>query len=625
MFSAVTSAFIIEVNSQLQPDPNNETAALLRVLIYKIDNTTFGNDIPALPQWAGPPRTIVQVQAILFASLAVSLFSAFLAMLGKQWLNRYESIDMRGSAIERSHNRQRKLDGVIAWYFDHVMESLPLMLQAALLLLGCALCRYLWEINIIVASVVFCITSFGLIFYLFIVIAGTASNSFPYQTPGAHISRHIIHHIRHHLLPTLYSTFAVTPAVVSSSLSRIYQSSWSCRMFFEWRLAMRRPWYSMKNVGYTLLLFVLLFVAPARDAYHLGQAIFRLLAASSRIAYHRLMGKFRIAFINTSLRTLDLDCQTIMLDLRCISWILRTSLDKADHLLAFQHLAFMSELAHFHSALVVDCFNIFIGCVSVSNNKVVIMRGLEQLATASANGFSRTLHHLATMDPTSNTLADLKRRYNHVFPSETDFTGLPFHSTMTKVHALAGRFGNPHDIKWPNRRLSTREYIPFARHMAEAARKKYQQTRHTKVPRRILCSTLYFLSPGPLSPPSVIADCLAIVAIDLGCDVSNIVTLDERYAQTSLTPTFLIENQCTGGARLKPHLSDARGYDRSRQLGSNHLKAQSYQYTAPVCDPFGSIRTARDDQCDLPCCKGLKFFSRKHRKIHVAPSCALYL
>jgi hypothetical protein len=186
LFSAVTSAFIIQVDSQLQPDPNDETAALLRVLIYKIDNTTFGNNVPTLPQWTGPPRTIVQVQAILFASLTISLFSAFLAMLGKQWLNRYESTDRQGSAIERSHNRQRKLGGVVGWYFDHVMESIPLMLQAALLLLGCALSQYLWEVNITIASVVVGVTSFGAIFYIFIVIAGIVSEGCPYQTPAAH-------------------------------------------------------------------------------------------------------------------------------------------------------------------------------------------------------------------------------------------------------------------------------------------------------------------------------------------------------------------------------------------------------------------------------------------------------
>jgi hypothetical protein len=184
----VTSAFIIEVNSQLQPDPNEETAALLRVLIYKIDSTTFGGDVPPIPpQWSGPSHTIVQVQAVLYASLAASLFSAFLAMLGKQWLNRYMSTDMRGTAIERSQNRQQKLNGIVTWCFDYVMESLPLMLQGALFLLGCALSRYLWEINTTIASVILGVTSLGILFYLFIVIAGSVFASCPYQTPGSRI------------------------------------------------------------------------------------------------------------------------------------------------------------------------------------------------------------------------------------------------------------------------------------------------------------------------------------------------------------------------------------------------------------------------------------------------------
>ncbi|KAF9778946.1 hypothetical protein BJ322DRAFT_980410, partial [Thelephora terrestris] len=85
LFSAVTSAFITQVQPQLQPDSGDDTAALLRVLLYKIDNTTFGNDVPSLPQWTGPPSNIVQVQAILYASLVISLLAAFLAMLGKQW------------------------------------------------------------------------------------------------------------------------------------------------------------------------------------------------------------------------------------------------------------------------------------------------------------------------------------------------------------------------------------------------------------------------------------------------------------------------------------------------------------------------------------------------------------
>ena len=193
----MASTFIAQVQPQLQSDPNEETAALLRVLIYKIDNTTFGNNVPSLPpQWLSPPRTIVRVQAILYASLVASLFSALLAMLGKQWLNRYTSTYMPGTVVERSQNRQQKLDGIDTWYFDYVIESLPLLLQCALFLLGTALSLYLWEIDTTIASVVLGVTSFGVIFYAFIIVSGTASVSCPYQTPHAQILRRIIHCVR---------------------------------------------------------------------------------------------------------------------------------------------------------------------------------------------------------------------------------------------------------------------------------------------------------------------------------------------------------------------------------------------------------------------------------------------
>ena len=530
MFSAVTSAFIIQFGSQLQPDSNDETAALLRVLIYKIDNTTFGNNVPALPQWAGPPRAIVQVQAILFASLAISLLSAFLAMLGKQWLNRYESIDKRGSAIERCHNRQKKLGGIVGWYFDHVMESLPMMLQAALLLLGCALTRYLWEVDVTVASVVLSVVSSGVLFYLLIVIAGSVSESCPYQTPAADFCRYILHH----LLPTLRSAAAPITAATSSSFSRIYHASWCCQVIPQWWLCMKRPWYSMNNVVYTFLFCFTASFAPFHDAYRIGKAILRFSVSLGKKVYHGLMGRHRKAYrlsMGTSIRTLGPDQQAIGLDLWCISWILQTSLDTAIHLSAFNYLTSMPALARFHPTLPFDCFNTLIGCININNGKVIIMQGLEPLATASANGFSRTLHYLATMDPTSSVLADLQQRYNEVFPSELDFTGLPFHSSMIKIHALAGRFGNPRDIRWHNYKMTVHEHIPFAQHMLQAAQEGYQQTQHRKVPRWILHCALYCLSLGPMCPPSAVANCLTIIAIDLGCNTSDVTISDERCVQ----------------------------------------------------------------------------------------------
>ena len=108
------------------------------------------------------------------------------------------STDMRGTAIERNHHRYQKLNGIVTWYFDSVMGSLPLTLQVALLLPGCALSRYLWEI-VTVTLAILSVTSLGILFYLFIVIVGSASASCKYQTPGPHIIQAIAPTFRHAL------------------------------------------------------------------------------------------------------------------------------------------------------------------------------------------------------------------------------------------------------------------------------------------------------------------------------------------------------------------------------------------------------------------------------------------
>jgi len=121
-----------------------------------------GNTSP--PQWTGAPHTIIQVQAMLYASLATSGFSAFFAVLCKRQLNRYASTAMRRNAVGHDQDRQREPDGIFTWNFYQVMESLPVILQLSFLLLGCALSRYLWEIYVIVARIVLGVTVFGVIF-----------------------------------------------------------------------------------------------------------------------------------------------------------------------------------------------------------------------------------------------------------------------------------------------------------------------------------------------------------------------------------------------------------------------------------------------------------------------------
>ena len=342
------------------------------------------------------------------------------------------------------------------------------MLQAALLLLGCALSRYLWEINIVIASVVIGVTSVGVLFYLLIVVAGTVSKNCPYQTPAADFLRSILlHHI-----PRLRSAPSVTFAFVSFKCSQITKSSRFCSACITWWSLMKRPWYSVSNMVYTLIYYL---IAPPLtliiDGYRLVRVVIRSLIALGGAAHRRFNAT---PFPRPSY---SLEQRRIAADLRCISWILQTSLDRAVHLSTFKLLVSMQELSHLDPILVADCLGVFIGCVNVSNGKVMIMQGLEQLATASANGLFLTFHHLMVMDPTSSILADLHRRYNKVFPAKVDFTGLPFYSTMTMAHALVNRFGNPRYVWWDNHRLPGHKHIPFSRRVLEAAQAEFRRTK----------------------------------------------------------------------------------------------------------------------------------------------------
>ena len=146
----------------------------------------------------------------MYASLLISLLAAFVAMLGKQWLNRYLR-NKGGSMIERCGDRQRKFDGLQKWPFHLFIESLPMMLQAALLLLACGLCRHVASINTAVAGVLISLTALGVLFYLVIVVSGASSYACPFQTPASTALRNLWKRIRSQ------TTLPARPAVTTGT------------------------------------------------------------------------------------------------------------------------------------------------------------------------------------------------------------------------------------------------------------------------------------------------------------------------------------------------------------------------------------------------------------------------
>lgn len=161
------------------------TIVYLRAILLSLNNSAVIGDLPPPPSaWSGPAQDIVLATNLLYASLVITLLAAFIAMLGKQWLNRYLR-DVGGSISERCGDRQRKRNGIKKWPFEMFIESLPVMLQVALLLLAVGLTRYMWAINVSVACTLLGLTAFGVGFFILIVVAGTSSYECPFQTPAS--------------------------------------------------------------------------------------------------------------------------------------------------------------------------------------------------------------------------------------------------------------------------------------------------------------------------------------------------------------------------------------------------------------------------------------------------------
>ena len=142
----------------------------------------------------------------------------------------------------------------------------------ALLLFGCALSRYLWGISTTVTSVTLGVTSFGVIFCLFIVVARTISTQSLYQTPGSRFLRYLRREVPGPLGsavsivvsgaltagPAFSNTFGRSKIVKTHTLNAGYY----------------HPWWSAANIGGFLKGVASTYRrALAIDAYRLRRAI----------------------------------------------------------------------------------------------------------------------------------------------------------------------------------------------------------------------------------------------------------------------------------------------------------------------------------------------------------------
>ena len=164
----------------MQPNPSDLTnVLLLRVLQH---NDSFGGSDPLAPI-TNVSSSAVAAQSILFASLAVTLFAAFITILGRQWILNYKETSYWGMIVEEEKGYKPRFVGLQRWGLHFIMESLPFLLQLALLLFGIGLTVYFWHLEFSSAKVILAVTCIECVFYACTTMIATVRRDYPFQTP----------------------------------------------------------------------------------------------------------------------------------------------------------------------------------------------------------------------------------------------------------------------------------------------------------------------------------------------------------------------------------------------------------------------------------------------------------
>ncbi|KAG8723576.1 hypothetical protein FRC09_002722 [Ceratobasidium sp. 395] len=190
LFSAISTAFIIESLGDLKPDLTDESAQTLLFMSQTL--TAIANNQPAPSPPAdtsgqrtfSPSRSAVVVNVLWLLSLSLSVAVSLVAMLAKGWCYNFMS-GRSGPIYEQARKRQEKWNGMERWKMTELLVYLPVAMHLALLLFAVGLCVYLWDINVGVAVPVVVITVLATVVYAFATVLPLFDRFCPYNTPIA--------------------------------------------------------------------------------------------------------------------------------------------------------------------------------------------------------------------------------------------------------------------------------------------------------------------------------------------------------------------------------------------------------------------------------------------------------
>ncbi|KAG6895407.1 hypothetical protein C0992_001416 [Termitomyces sp. T32_za158] len=188
LFSAVVTTFVAQTSQALQPDNMQimvsqliETNQLLRAA----GNKTSINTVPTAslgPESQTHTSIDVWVNGLFFTSLALSLSTALLSVLAKQWIQAYIAV-VPGSAKIRAVTRHFRFQGLEKWKLGDIIESLPLILHCSVAIFLIGLVLYISQLSRPLCGIIAVITAFTFVFYFGSSMISAFDVACPYRIP----------------------------------------------------------------------------------------------------------------------------------------------------------------------------------------------------------------------------------------------------------------------------------------------------------------------------------------------------------------------------------------------------------------------------------------------------------
>ena len=163
MFAGFISAFLIELLSHLELDPMD---TIQDVLIHQTQMMRNSSLRPYVPPIFSPPEHIVIVNALFYASLGVMLLAAFIAMLIKSWVRKFDcGLGAMSLPEQRAKTREFRYPGMKCWKLPEMVRILSLLIQISLLLFSISLILFLFHISTPLFRVTIAIFGIGVLYY----------------------------------------------------------------------------------------------------------------------------------------------------------------------------------------------------------------------------------------------------------------------------------------------------------------------------------------------------------------------------------------------------------------------------------------------------------------------------